>query len=297
MWCQPISLDTSLLTGESFEVFYRKFPDLTWIPYLPNPLSNVFDICGLPDGNYELKARRIKADGTRCKESSATFTVGTVLCVGLLPITYDLPNAQIGIPYNVEIPFAGTLPASIVSSTMPSWMTIAIVGTNIVLSGLPTGAAVADVAVEFEVDNCAETPVSFADTINVTAPSSGFSPVVTSTPNLSNPVCYDDVQIDFNVGNPNFTYDITLEGLFGIDQMTYDSFYPAGTLPGSLPYNITKSGGGSPSLSRLRGTTGGGEGYGGSGFDITIVEYYLGVPTGLSWSSIFFGTLNNRTPC
>ncbi len=296
MWCQPISLDTTLMTGESFEVFYRKFPDTTWIPYLPNPLSNVFDICGLVDGNYEIKARRVKADGTRCKESSATFTIGTVLCVGLLPITYDLPDASIGVPYNVTIPFAGTLPATIISSTLPAWMTISIVGTDIVLSGMPTGIPTNDVAVEFEIDNCAESSIIFADTINTTAPVSGFVPVVTETPNELSPICYRDIQIDFNVGNSNFSYDITFTALLGIDQLAYDGFYPSSPVP-ATPYNLTKTGGGSPSLTRLRGTVGGGAGYGVSGFSIDIIEYYLGAPTGNQWLGFVFGSLNNDVQC
>lgn len=296
MWCQPVSIATSLLPGESFEVFYRKFPDLTWVPFLPNPVVPNFDICGLQPGNYEIKIRKIQANGNPCKESTQSFSIGSLICIPILPITYDLPNAVIGEPYSVSIPFGGTLPATVTPVNVPSWMTVSIVGTNIVLSGMPTGVSLTDVPVEFSVDNCGEAPVNFSDTINVNAPVSGFTPILQMAPNEANPVCYDDVWIDFNVGNSSFTYEITLVDYMNTDQQSYDSPYPPVNLPPTGTV-VTKYGAGSLSATRLRATTGGGGGIGFSGFDITIVEYYLGNPTGNSWASVFLGTLNNRTPC
>lgn len=296
MWCQPISVVTSLLTGESLEVFYRKFPDLTWIPFLPNPVTPNFDICGLQEGNYEVRIKKIQASGEACKESTKTFTIGDVICTGIPPITFDLPNAQIGVAYNVSIPVSGTLPLSISGITAPAWMIVSVVGSNVILSGMPTGAITNDVVVEFTVDNCAETPLTFSDTIDVTAPVSGFSPVVTEVPNQTNPTCYRDIQIDFNVANNNFTFDITLTALIGADQQSYDSIYPPVNIP-SIPNTITKQGAGNVAITKLKATVGGGDITGASGFSVDIVEYYLGVPTGNSWIGFQFVSLNNDIPC
>lgn len=53
-----------LTQGMSFQVKYRKIPEQTWIPFLPNPTSNTFTIPNLDeDGDYEAEIRTVCANG------------------------------------------------------------------------------------------------------------------------------------------------------------------------------------------------------------------------------------------
>lgn len=53
-----------LTQGMSFQVKYRKLPDQTWVPFMPNPLTNTFTIPNLDDdGDYEAEIRTVCANG------------------------------------------------------------------------------------------------------------------------------------------------------------------------------------------------------------------------------------------
>jgi hypothetical protein len=60
-----ITVGSPVLTqGMSFQVKYRKLPSTTWVPFLPNPTTNVFTIPNLDDdGQYEAEIRTVCSNG------------------------------------------------------------------------------------------------------------------------------------------------------------------------------------------------------------------------------------------
>lgn len=148
------------------------------------------------------------------------------------------------------------------------------------------------------VKNCVCGNASSVHTLNAitNSISSGFSPSIVETPNALAPSCYTDIYISFDVNNSLFTYEIILNSLEGIDQQTYDSIYPGGSIP-VIPSTVTKSGDGPAGFTRLNATVGHGGVGGQSGFDITIKELYNGIYTGNDYNNFYFGVNNNDTPC
>lgn len=97
----------------------------------------------------------------------------TTLCIAAsIAGSPDMPNALVSFAYNYSINIAGTGPFTLSNIVKPSWMTIDLSGSVITFSGTPDVAGT-DIPVSLDVDNCAETPVSFADTINVVATDGG----------------------------------------------------------------------------------------------------------------------------
>lgn len=102
------------------------------------------------------------------KELKGSFGCAAIECgpicpdVPCVPVTMELgalPEAYIGEPFEYTHPILGTAPFSLDVTSKPGWMTVAIVGSNVVFSGTPDEAGTGDVV--FEVTNeCGEQPVS-----------------------------------------------------------------------------------------------------------------------------------------
>lgn len=108
-------------------------------------------------------------------DSGATevTVVGLVIgCIaGFISGTYTLPDAVTGVAYSYNIPIRGTAPFALGTVVKPAWMTIAIVGSNLVFSGT-AGAITTDINISVEITNCVSDSFEFNDTIDITDGSS-----------------------------------------------------------------------------------------------------------------------------
>lgn len=141
--------------GETAGTSYT-FP---WLPVGDNVVT-VRPIC-LIGGEYYL--------GTAM---TITVTVAAACVnVGISGEPVYLPNAVAGVAYSYTIPLTGTAPFSIGSIVKPSWMSIAVVGSTVELTGTPAGGDVGTaINVSFELTNCSGAGTkSYADTIDVIA--------------------------------------------------------------------------------------------------------------------------------
>ena len=128
--------------------------------------------------------------------------------------------------------------------------------------------------------------------------SSGFTPAVTILGNNAySPSCYQDVEINYNIGNANFTYKTTIASIY-TDAQTFDGIFTGSNAGLNLynGYTTTKQGAGNIAVSTLRATVGHGGGLGKSGTNVNIVEYYNGVATGRTWNFDFV-VYNSLSPC
>jgi parallel beta-helix repeat protein len=75
-------------------------------------------------------------------------------CAPVSVFSVTLPNGETGDPYSYSVPLdpAWTTPIDLTVITAPSWMTIAIVGTDIVFSGTPDAEETVDVQFTLEND-------------------------------------------------------------------------------------------------------------------------------------------------
>jgi len=88
-------------------------------------------------------------------------------CINVSGGAYNPPDAIVGQAYNYTYAVTGTAPFTLSAITKPSWMTIGVSGSNIVLGGTPpSSAAATGVTVAFTVNNCGGN-IGKTDTINV----------------------------------------------------------------------------------------------------------------------------------
>lgn len=130
-------------------------------------------------------------------------------CVPVSVFTVTLPNGGTGSPYSYSVPLnpAWTTPIDITIITAPSWMTIAIVGTDIIFSGTPDTEGT-DIAVQFTLTNdCGSAEI--------------------------------DTTITVTICNPAIAYDITLpDGVVGIPY-SYSAPFPDPTWTTPVTITIT----------------------------------------------------------
>lgn len=96
-------------------------------------------------------------------EASFDDEIAVLAADSCTPSSWDggtpvLANATAGVPYGQDLPLLGTAPFTLSLVTKPSWMTIDIVGSQVVISGTPSGAHLGEnIPVSFEVLNCGGT--------------------------------------------------------------------------------------------------------------------------------------------
>ncbi len=138
-------------------------------------------------------------------------------CIGVSIPATSLPNATVGVAYDVTIPFSGDAPVILTAFDVPAWMDHDILTGSVHLTGSPAaGDEGTGITVSFTLSNCAgaNTP-SFTDTINV-------NPVV------SNNICIQLVEEDegtlaivrVNAANP-VTQTITVTVNYVTNYNTY----------------------------------------------------------------------------
>lgn len=132
--------------------------------------SNI-EFTGVPDEadeDLEVSFTLTNCGSTYDMAFEDTFDV-TAPCLKLLmPLDTELPDGSSGVPYNYSFELTGTMPANLTEIVKPAWMSIDVVGSDVVFSGTPLAPA-ADVEVSFKVNNCHAVALPFFDTINIDA--------------------------------------------------------------------------------------------------------------------------------
>jgi hypothetical protein len=107
-------------------------------------------------------------DGEDVASYSNSVDVGIATCEGVaITGTPELPDGYVNTAYNKSFAITGDAPFALSNIVKPSWMNIAIVGSNVVFSGTPP-AKDTDVMVSFDITNCSGTnSISFTDTVDI----------------------------------------------------------------------------------------------------------------------------------
>ncbi|MDB5200587.1 MAG: hypothetical protein JWO92_2550 [Chitinophagaceae bacterium] len=186
-----------------------------------NLTDDTITLSGTPD--TEATDIAVEFTITNCTDASSYNFADTIdVTKECAPVIIDktaLTAIVIGVPYNHDIPLAGDAPFTLDVLSKPAWMTIAVSGSNINLSGTPTDIGTVDII--FNVSNCLGNGTDsgvFSLTIN--PPSMAIDGTITNggrniTINVTQSIPYD---VDFildgiydNGGTPTaFTVLITL---------------------------------------------------------------------------------------
>lgn len=86
-------------------------------------------------------------------ETAEDSASGSASC---MPVSFGedtIPNATVGVEYDVDLTLSGTPPFSLGSVTKPSWMTITVFGSEVHLGGTPDAAGI-DEQVSINATNC-----------------------------------------------------------------------------------------------------------------------------------------------
>lgn len=94
----------------------------------------------------------------------------------------SLPDAIVSEPYNVTIPLSGSAPFSFFGEKVhPPWMAINLVGSNVIISGIPTESGIV-VDVTFTITNCTDEHAVFAQSIDISENKLPVIKIITANP-------------------------------------------------------------------------------------------------------------------
>jgi hypothetical protein len=141
----------------------------SWMTIAVN--GNVLTLSGTPtgSGNTTISFNVSNGCGTISLNDTITITASTCTAV-LLAGTPVLPNGYIGVVYNYSFDLLGTAPFTLGATTIPSWMTVTIVGSTVFLSGTPDASGTG-ITVDITIDNCSTDSVTFNGTLDISAAS------------------------------------------------------------------------------------------------------------------------------
>jgi hypothetical protein len=134
-----------------------------------------YTIPWLPVGDNVIKVQPVCLIGGEYYLGTPMYITVTVepacVNVGISGEPIYLPNAVVGVAYSYSIPLTGTAPINITNIVKPSWMTMGVSGSAVVVNGTPTGGDVGTgITVSFDLDNCSGAGTkSYSDTIDVIA--------------------------------------------------------------------------------------------------------------------------------
>jgi hypothetical protein len=133
--------------------------------------ANIFTFAGTPGSGDDGTGITVSFHVTNACGDVAVAKTIDVTAVACSPVGITgspvLPDGQIGVVYTYSFAITGTAPFTLAGITKPSWMTIAVVGSNIQFTGTPTVEATG-ISVAFDIDNCDTDSVHFSDTIDIT---------------------------------------------------------------------------------------------------------------------------------
>jgi hypothetical protein len=258
--CIAVAIPSFTLTGVEVGIAFTQTVTLTGT--LPISLTNVVKPTGMTIiiNGYDLTfSGTIESTGTDLPvtftvsndcgiiDVSKTITVADVPCLptNIIDPPIVLPNGIIGVPYSYTIPLEGSAPFTVDTFVKPSWLTIAIVGRNVVFSGTPDTIGTS-ITVMFHIVNCAPFYYGASYFMNVTASTLsnciilshqsetvGGSVFVKST--AANPVS-SDITINFtittSIGNTYTNNNIIFTGnsVSPLVKITYTSGNPTEAL-------------------------------------------------------------------
>lgn len=140
----------------------------------------------LPAGSHIITVQPLcLIGGTWYYGAAETITItvaATCTPVAISGSPVYLPDAVEEVPYSYAINLAGTSPFSISNIVKPAWMTIALSGSTVEITGTPgAGSAGTGIEVSFDVSNCSGgSTASFSDTIDIAEPASNGSFTLTN---------------------------------------------------------------------------------------------------------------------
>ena len=148
-------------------------PDTAYVAATGSPVANPgsgttvnFVINGLTS---DAMTFRVRANFDVCSTEWTAVTADDAPCVNVTFSAPVLPDAQVSVAYNQTIPLGGTAPFVLTGITAPSWMSIQIIGNDVIIGGIPDVEATG-VTVAFTVENCGGAgSQAFSDTIDVDA--------------------------------------------------------------------------------------------------------------------------------
>lgn len=127
----------------------------------------------LPVGDSVISIRPICLIGG-VEYPGAIVTITVTVPAVCIPVSISsppiyMPDAIEDTPYSFNIYLAGTAPFNISNIVKPAWMSLAIAGNTVEITGTPTAGDIGtDIDVSFDLDNCSGgSTASYADTIDV----------------------------------------------------------------------------------------------------------------------------------
>lgn len=132
-----------------------------------NPGSGTTVNFAINDLESDAMTFRVRANFDECSTDWTTVTGSDAECVAVSFSAPTLPNGNVNVAYNQTIPLGGTAPFVLTGVTAPSWMSIQIIGSDVIIGGIPD-AEDTDVTVAFTVENCdGDESQSFSDQIDI----------------------------------------------------------------------------------------------------------------------------------
>lgn len=146
--------------------------------------------------------------------TSSASVPAPCIAVSIEAITLD--DAMQGEAYSAVIPLSGSAPFVLSDIIKPSWMTIAVVGSDVEISGTPAEEDVDDdIPVGFKVNNCSGASADFTDIINV------FDEESCVAADLAGPIVFPDAIIGEAY---NYTFNLTGNSPFTLDNVVKPSW-------------------------------------------------------------------------
>lgn len=184
--------------------------------------SDVFPIIWTGPSNLKCLTIKFKKKG-----DPALYTASTCnSCIQVFAGTISFPDAVDSVAYSYSIPLTGSAPFTLANIVKPSWMSLNIVGTDVVATGTPALVDVNPaVTISFDILNCANIPVSVSDQIAVTTTAGCVAVAISGTPVLP----------DGFVGIPySYIINLTGTGPFSLTSVVKPSWMTATVVGGTI---------------------------------------------------------------
>jgi hypothetical protein len=146
-------------------------PDSAYVAASGSPVANPGSgttvnlvINGLDSNLYTF---RVRANFEECSTEWTVVTAEDAPCVEVTFVAPVLPNGNVNVAYNQTINLGGTGPFVLTGITKPDWMSIQIIGNDVIIGGIPDAEGT-NITVAFTVENCAGAgSQAFSDQIDI----------------------------------------------------------------------------------------------------------------------------------
>jgi hypothetical protein len=164
---------------------------------------NHYKLCAVDSDYFPILSNKVptKLRIHYVPKGGTDYTTGDseTVCIGVSFPEPSVPDAEVDVPYSYTLPLSGTAPFTILGSVKPGWMSIDVVGNDLVFSGTPTGGDVGTgIQVSVSLQNC-----SGDDTAN-------FQKFISVTTCVG--VSFDDFEFPDATANAPYNLSIPLSG-------------------------------------------------------------------------------------